>query len=66
MIQFLFGALAGAFICLIILQFATQKSITISVIKDREEDPDRFRNMYLAYFAGVLAAITLALIVPNL
>ena len=66
MIQFLFGALAGAFICLIILQFATQKSITISVIKDRAEDPGRYRNMQLAYFACVLAAITLALIVPNL
>ncbi|HET6528048.1 MAG TPA: hypothetical protein VFG39_04795 [Balneolaceae bacterium] len=54
MIDFFLSALAGAFIMLVFLQLATQKTINFAGYVEKSEDPKRFWTFTLTYFTGFI------------
>lgn len=66
MINFIFGAFAGGFIMLALLQLVTKKTINFAGISEKSDNIDRYWSFVLAYLAGFLGILVLYFVYDKL
>ncbi len=59
MINFLLGISAGFFLCMLLLQLFTKKTIHFGGLIDKAENPKRYWVFAGTYFGGFIAMINL-------